>query len=390
MTIIDFSGGFLYNHKREEDGKNTRYGEKARDVKVKRKTELSVMNVFFCMLVIFIHVSSAPVTGLTRPSWQFAAVFTPWKLASFVVYGFFFLGGIRFALHPPEDGAGGMMKYYLKRLLRIVIPYVLWVAAYVLWSMIFAGEKVTFSLYFDRLIHGTAAAHFYYVLTAIQFYLLAPLWKRLKKESAAVVLPLALAVTLLFGHNLPEIAARLGCKGEILNDRIFTTYLFYWVAGIYAGMWYDRFCEFLRRRVVWVSLFFIAAAVPEVWCNYLGQAYEKWFSASFASSLHLLYICAAILFFMTMALFVDRLRFFRTCFFRTLDRCTFSVYLSHLMIMGTVNYLIGKFYPSATILKAYLIRTAATYAVTIAVCMILCAAVQRLKEGKKGRTGSGT
>ncbi|MBR7033217.1 MAG: hypothetical protein IKI03_06270, partial [Clostridia bacterium] len=74
-----------------------------------RKTELSVMNVFFSLLVIFIHTSAVPVTTLAKPSWQLVAVFTPWKLASFVVYGFLFIGGIRFALHPPEPGIGGTL-----------------------------------------------------------------------------------------------------------------------------------------------------------------------------------------------------------------------------------------------------------------------------------------
>ncbi len=345
---------------------------------MKRKTELSVMNVFFCMLVIFIHVSSAPVTYLQCPSWQYLAVFTPWKLASFVVYGFFFLGGVRFALHPPESGITGTLKYYWKRLFRIVIPYILWVAVYVLWSMIFDKEEITFRLYFDRLTHGTAAAHFYYVLTAIQFYLLAPLWKRIKKESAAVVLPITLVLTQLFSNSMPEIVRRLGFKGELLNDRIFTTYLFFWVAGIYAGLWYDKFCEFLRKRAVWVTLFFIACAVPEVYCNYQGKAYGNWFGLVW--DLHLLYICAAILFFTTVALLIRRWSFFETGFFKLLDRCTFSIYLSHLLVMWTVDKLIRKFYPTTSILVPYIIRFAATYAVTVCACMFVCFAVRKIRK----------
>ena len=65
---------------------------------MQRKNELSSMNIVFCLLVIFIHVSSAPVTGLSKESWQYAVFFVPWRLSAFVVQGFIFLSGLKMFL----------------------------------------------------------------------------------------------------------------------------------------------------------------------------------------------------------------------------------------------------------------------------------------------------
>lgn len=56
----------------------------------KRLLELSMMNVLFCMLVILIHVSSEPVSVLSKDSAAYIAVMAPQRLSSFVVQGSYF------------------------------------------------------------------------------------------------------------------------------------------------------------------------------------------------------------------------------------------------------------------------------------------------------------
>ena len=65
---------------------------------MKRKNELSLLNIIFCLLVIFIHIASAPIAGLSKGSWQYGVFFVPWRLSSFVVQGFIFLSGLKMFL----------------------------------------------------------------------------------------------------------------------------------------------------------------------------------------------------------------------------------------------------------------------------------------------------
>ena len=37
----------------------------------KIKDEFNLMNVFFCILVVFIHIASEPISALRKDSWQF-------------------------------------------------------------------------------------------------------------------------------------------------------------------------------------------------------------------------------------------------------------------------------------------------------------------------------
>src|SRR5574344_1595847 len=124
----------------------------------KRIAEISIVNVVLCLLVVFIHVSSVPVTALDRASWQAAAVFVPWKLASFVVQGFLFLGGMRMYL------SGGDRRdyrhYYRSRFQTIYLPYVLWNAVYFLYFVqtdYIEGGALRFLRY---LVEGTLVAPF--------------------------------------------------------------------------------------------------------------------------------------------------------------------------------------------------------------------------------------
>ena len=50
-----------------------------------KKRELDILNVFLCLLVIFIHVSSSAVTQANKQSALLFMLYTPWKLASVAV-----------------------------------------------------------------------------------------------------------------------------------------------------------------------------------------------------------------------------------------------------------------------------------------------------------------
>lgn len=78
-----------------------------------KKYEISFLNTLFCVLVIFIHVVSAPVTDLEKGTAAWTAVFVPWRLSAFVVQGFIFLSGMKMFLNTGRKI--DYKKYYLSR-----------------------------------------------------------------------------------------------------------------------------------------------------------------------------------------------------------------------------------------------------------------------------------
>ena len=63
-----------------------------------RRTEISLLNLLFCLLIVWIHCCSHPISVLDRSSWQFALILALQRLAFVSVHGFFFLSGVKLTL----------------------------------------------------------------------------------------------------------------------------------------------------------------------------------------------------------------------------------------------------------------------------------------------------
>ena len=96
----------------------------------KRLTEISCMNILFCLLVIWIHVNSEPIGALDRTGILWNVLFFLWKGSAFVVQGFIFLSAFKLFLKDKPMQYG---KFYLGRIKQIILPYILCAAVYYLY-----------------------------------------------------------------------------------------------------------------------------------------------------------------------------------------------------------------------------------------------------------------
>jgi fucose 4-O-acetylase-like acetyltransferase len=177
----------------------------------KRKDELSYLNILFCLLVIFVHVSSNPITTLSKSSWQYAVVFFPWRLSAFVVQGFLFLSGLKLFLNHPNGF--NYKSLYSSRLKSILIPYIIWNVIYYIYFV----RKCYFGFDLKDLLvymcNGTLVSPFYFVVILFQFYILAPLWRRMVDSGT----PPGDFVGFMYGNHYPfrsESASNIGISEE--------------------------------------------------------------------------------------------------------------------------------------------------------------------------------
>ena len=298
----------------------------------KRLYELSMMNILFCLMVIFIHVTSEPVGALDKSSWQYLTVMIPWSRVAFVVQGFIFLSGFKFSLKSPDNF--NYAKFYLKRLRDIVLPYVLWVTVYYIYFVnhdYFAFSAVELTKY---ILIGDLVSHFYFIIIIVQFYLLAPLWHFIfKKLNVKYIIGVSLIISIAMGMYLPEILSKLNvCEGFAYNDRVFTTYVIYWVMGCAAGRNIEKFKKFLSdNKIVLISsfaLFFVFDFVIQY----------KNILMSLSTSVHLMYCVFAILFvYYIFSRSNTAQRSSERRFIKDFDRSTFLIYLCHCLFIFIVN-----------------------------------------------------
>jgi len=353
------------------------------EAKSSRRPEISALNVLFCLLVIFIHSTSETLSVLEPLDWPYAAVMLPWRLSAFVVQGFLLLSGVKLFLRPGLHPG----KFYLSRLKGIVLPYVIWVGIYYLFFL--AKGYYSFSLpELARYIAvGDLVAHFYFIVVIVQFYALAPLWKwAIPRVSPVIGIPFALLLTGILGQYLPNFIDLLIPDYYFpYTDRIFTTYLVYWVAGCYIGQNYPAFLEILRKNRGAIGGMFALCALGDgllSWLHFSGRKY-----IGFLETVHTAYVVSAILFcYMLAVWWFDRREQGR--WLPVLDRGTYGVYLLHCLVIFVLNDLLARLaIPAAGV--NYLLRLAGAYGLSWGLVLLWRGLTARLGSlFKGGRAGS--
>lgn len=320
---------------------------------MQRKKELSFLNIIFCFLVIFIHVSSTPVSTLEKGSLEYCLFFLPWRLSAFVVQGFIFLSGLKMFL---KKDSGGYIRYYWGRFKGIVIPYIVAVLifyAYFWWRKYFEFSPKELLGYIFK---GDLVSHFYFVIVIVQFYALKPFWKfMVEKISPKAAIPISLLIMLLSKRFL---------SGFLYNDRIFTTYLAYWTAGCYAGVHYDKVLTHIKKyRAIYISQFIIVA-LAEAIASYTGFVYK---SVKFLEELHVIYCISAVMFTFSLADFGKKIM--ENKLLKKIDGASYYIYLIHPLFIFITDGLLKTFGVVGTA-SGFLIRCAVTYFMSLFVSVL--------------------
>lgn len=316
----------------------------------KRKNEISYLNILFCIIVIFIHACSEPMQNYSLNSLPYYLTLSLYRLSSFVVQGFIFLSGVKFFLNlkEPHDYVGG----WLKQFKRIVLPYILWVSIYFCYFVSIGWERFTFKTLYKYIAVGNLSAHFYFVVVIVQFYLLAPLLVKLvKKVRPLILLPAAFVLMIFMWQYLPDILTKVLTLTniELINypirvylkyiDRIFTSYLFYFVLGLVAGRFYEPFMAGLRKCGIVISFTFSVFAAGDLF----SYVFVRDFLYKFTEIYHVFYCISAILFTLYIVDLITRhLPERMPRFMMAADNATYLVYLLHLLLMRLIRVEMDK------------------------------------------------
>lgn len=330
-----------------------------------RKWELPWLNLIFCAMVLWSHCSAQPITHLDRNSWQFLLVYLLQRLSYVSVYGFFLLSGIKLTL--PRSKQPPLSVYWSGRMKSIFLPYLLAVALYQLW---FCWGLHYFPLslsdYFGYVVRGDLSSHFYFVVGLFQFVLLAPLFRWLSERwSPALLLPFALGITWLSAQNLSALLQVFWPQVTFqYADRVFLTYLFYYLGGCYIGRQYETFTAALRSNrglIVGLFVLFTWADMYFCWLSLTGQR-----SIPFLESIHMLYILSAILFFFWVAVGLPKKM---PKWLAQTDKASYLIYLYHCLVISLFDDWTARL-GGGRIGTLFLLRLLVVYSVTPLACVL--------------------
>lgn len=336
-----------------------------------RKGELSIASVIFMMLVIFIHTASEGVSGYRVDSVQFLVLQFLHRLSSFVVQGFLFLSGLKLFLPSKKPFSYG--RFYLSRLRRVVLPYLFVFSLIYVYSILTHRITPSATHFFTELLTGGLTGHFYFVAVICQFYLLMPLWKRISRQSPFLWIPASLLLMTVLKTAVPEVLSRFGIE-FVHSGRMFWHYLFYFIAGIYAGRYYPAFVRMLKRHSRGISAAFILTGIMD--CANLIVIRRGLYYPSWAENFHTLYCAAAVLF--TLCVSLKPAHLAEKPWMKLTDGASYNVYLIHPLFIFIADSLMNRAgLVSITIRLG--VRSVLVYAVSIGICVLWEFAKKRLK-----------
>lgn len=350
-----------------------------------RKLSISVASVILMLLVIFIHCSSEAVEGYSTDSLHFMITQSAHRLSSFAVQGFIFLSGLKLFLPRSSETSGASEsrsinygRFYLSRIKRVVLPYIAAFSLYYLYLWHIGCIEPSLRHYFGELTGGGLVGHFYFIAVICQFYLLMPLWQKVSRCSALPTLLISLLLMIILKSAIPELLSLIGISFPY-TGRLLTTYLFYFIAGIFCGKHYAEFVTWVQKsaRSI-VILFFTTAAVT---CASILSIKRHIYYPSWAETAHTLYCTAGILLLLLLSLKAEQALSHKprlTALVSAADRSSYYVYLIHPILIYLCNGCLTAL--GITSLTARLmIRLLSVSILTPVICILLCECFRRLK-----------
>ena len=346
-------------------------------LKKPRRHEISFLNVILCLTVIFIHIISYAVSGLEVGSVKYNIAMFLWRMSSFAVQGFILLSGVKFFLTKKDEVPYG--SYLLSRLKAIVIPYAVLFVVYYAFYYVAYDYPLDIKFILKMFFSGSLVCHLYFIPLIIQFDLLAPLWKKLvNRFSGMIIVPFCLLLGQLLEIYLPDMV-KISFPGSnfIYSDRIFTSYLLYWIAGCYIGKNYDFFLRFIKESFLVITVALCITLVIFGYYTYI--AFNNIAYVPFMNQVHSLYVVCILSFLYAFSAKFGLQIMERIKLLTKIDRISYSIYLWHMLVIFFANYVLELFGIASQGL-AFAVRAIIVYPGTIVWCLIVNSVKNKTKK----------
>jgi peptidoglycan/LPS O-acetylase OafA/YrhL len=227
------------------------------------------MRCIFMLAVLATHVTSKFTNAFVSGSHSHAILLASHMMLHFTRMGFMFITGLVLFLVYYHRSELHVWKFWGKHFKNIGIPYLFWMGALLLMTMLlapapFSGSKWLLA-WWHGIIHGNRF-YLYYLYVTMQFYIFFPalIWLFKKTEghhnwvlaiSAIIQFGFLVYIKYLFPHlshaNWPYLLVHYG-------DCVFT-YQYYFVLGGYVWIHYDQIKKWVRQHH-W-GIYFTAATL---------------------------------------------------------------------------------------------------------------------------------
>ncbi len=281
---------------------------------------ITVMNAVLCMCVVMIHLTAVPVVHLKYGGFYQIMAFIN-KALCFSVPAFIFLSGYK--LYGKYDNKKiDVYGFYIGRIKKIFLPYCISVFAYFIYF--YSKGMAGFSEIPGNVFLGTRDSHFYYIIIALQLYLIFPFVSYIFKKLPGITTVVSLFITILC----------IGFAKFIYADRFMGTFIFYFVLGMFFSKYkIAEKCEkhiFIGAGIYLLSL--IAHVGIKRLTEYKGVGYPG------ENYVNLIYVAVSVVFLIGLCIRLAEKSDFIYGISQKISGVSFSVYLYHVLVMRILRY----------------------------------------------------
>ncbi|HEX9059812.1 MAG TPA: acyltransferase [Clostridia bacterium] len=333
----------------------------------KRYVEFDYIRVFAAISIIVIHATS-------RYIYDSRMAYYANQFVRFAVPLFIILSGLLLFL---SDGSqkSNALNFYKKRARKMIIPFAVWTAFYIIFSNIAVVKAGKFglhdfiALFFKGLIYGNGYDHLYFMTIIIQLYLLYPILNYLISRWQYPALIISFAVTLTY---------QAGVYLQMLNMiklpwtplpyyEFFPTWIFYFVFGMYLGKNITGFERAISNKKVIIGSVWLTSLALLILDSRVTKIYE-----SIRPSI-IFYCVMTFLFTYCIAVSLNAIDERLNNIAKWISMQSFMIYLSHLVFMKISSSLFVHLGLAGRINNAFYVVL--LFAVTTALTLVFAFAV---------------
>ena len=273
-------------------------------------------------------------------------------------------------------------KFWLKRVLLIFIPYVFWSIIYVKINNHTLGLLPYLDLLWRDILIGGASYQLYYILLALQLYIIFPIYLPFLKKVASRPW-LTLSISFLIQFVLMYIDFVYLQKGTInskvvtdfinpYQDRIFLSYQFFFLMGSFSAIYLDKGYAFLKKfgKYLSVALGVTAVLYSIYYYHVVYLSNNIFYATSVFQPSVVVYSLVVILFFCFLAmLWAKKLKVYSLV--KIISDTSFGIYFVHVFLLAMiVKYILPIF--SGTPAAAQMIFVILlTFVSSVSLCYVL-------------------
>ena len=327
----------------------------------KRLIEVDILRGVAMLAVVAIHVSNIPLANLAASRW-YLPVYLFHNALNFAVPAFMFISALLAAY-----SAGGrpisLGSYYKSKLIRVVLPYLLWSLLYILMNLavrsLNPADLLSLKNWMKWILQGRAYTHLYYLAVMIQFYILFPLLIKLAR--LVKDMPLFALIIAVAGYNIVYWLNKLWLYAAF---PYFQSSFFWYFSIIFAGLWfglnYTKACDWMKKHIAWVIAVCLISVVVYLYLNFLLYKHVQFHSYFYYTIGPVFFVSLPLCLLMWARRFRERQGLAGRGLL-WVGRYTMGIYLAH----PVLNYFLRKITTTKNIVLLFLICAAAVFVYTV-------------------------